>query len=128
MPVDQGMTASISTMPRGSCRFGTDGGDKTTGRRSDSSKRGTSPSHYCRHLRPATTCSAPRSDDAAELVTRQVASPVEGEARSLYRSFPSRVIAGGELLAFGMKGNRRDLMTVVPVGVLGAALGTSPLT
>ncbi len=58
-----------------------------------------------------------------ELVTKRAASLIESEALTLYRSLPSRLATARELLAFGLKGCRRDVFSVIAMGVLGAGLG-----
>ena len=58
-----------------------------------------------------------------ELVTDHVAGLLERDALTFYRSLPSRLATGREVLAFGLKGCRRDILSVIAMGVLGSFLG-----
>jgi NHLM bacteriocin system ABC transporter ATP-binding protein len=59
----------------------------------------------------------------AELVTDHHADLLEREALTFYPSLPSRLATARELLTFGMKGCRRDILSVVVMGILGSCLG-----
>jgi NHLM bacteriocin system ABC transporter ATP-binding protein len=61
-----------------------------------------------------------------QVVTAEVASQLESDAYTLYRSFPGRIVTGRELIAFGLKGSGRDLATVAVTAALGALMGFVP--
>src|SRR5208337_2443990 len=54
----------------------------------------------------------------AELVTDHHSDLLENEALAFYPSPPSRLTTARELLTFGMKGCRRDILSVIAMGVL----------
>ncbi len=58
-----------------------------------------------------------------ELVTKRISHLLEREALVFCRSLPARLATARELLAFGLRGCRRDIFSVAVMGVLGACLG-----
>jgi NHLM bacteriocin system ABC transporter ATP-binding protein len=50
-------------------------------------------------------------------VTEEVASNLKGVAYTFYRSFPPRAIKFKDLIAFGLHGCQRDLVTIVLMGI-----------
>lgn len=52
-----------------------------------------------------------------------VAASLEPFAFCFYRSLPTRVLRGVDLIRFGFRGSRRDLVIVLLMGVLGGLLG-----
>jgi NHLM bacteriocin system ABC transporter ATP-binding protein len=59
-------------------------------------------------------------------VTPLAAARLEPLAYRFYRTLPSRVLCGGDLLKFVARGCAPDLVRLVLVGLLGALLGTVP--
>lgn len=55
-------------------------------------------------------------------VTADVAASLSAVAYTIYRPFPPRALGVGDLLRFGLRGGRRDIATIVVMGVLGGLL------
>ncbi|MDP9352239.1 MAG: ABC transporter transmembrane domain-containing protein, partial [Chloroflexota bacterium] len=59
----------------------------------------------------------------SQIVDRGLAETLEPFARVLYRAFPAKPLLARDLLAFGLRGSRRDILVTVATGIVGGALG-----
>lgn len=57
-------------------------------------------------------------------VTPAVAATLADSAYAFYRPFPDKLLTLRDLVAFGVRGSRPDLLVVLLVGVMGGMLGT----
>ena len=65
----------------------------------------------------------PASPEAPRRVDATVAKELRFDGRMFYRPLPDRPITGWELFSHGMRGGRRDVLTLVLAGVATAAIG-----
>jgi NHLM bacteriocin system ABC transporter ATP-binding protein len=65
----------------------------------------------------------PESPDQPRQVDETVAKELRFDGRTLYRPLPGRPISGWELFKHGMRGGRRDVLTMFIAGAASAGLG-----
>jgi NHLM bacteriocin system ABC transporter ATP-binding protein len=65
----------------------------------------------------------PGSPDQPRRVDETVAKELRFDGRTLYRPLPGRPISGWELFKHGMRGGRRDVLTMFVAGVAAAGIG-----
>lgn len=66
------------------------------------------------------------ADLSSQRVTQAVAASLSNFAYTFYRPFPDRPLRAWEILTFGLQGARRDLLTVLLMGIAGGILGIIP--
>ncbi len=85
-------------------------------------KRGDTPVALIRHGRSYDLYD-PATPDEPRRVDETLAKELRFDGRTLYRPLPGRPITGWELFKHGMRGGRRDVLTMVVAGMASAGLG-----
>ncbi len=62
------------------------------------------------------------AEDIQTKMTKDIAANIKQTAIQFYRPFPDKVIKGGDLLRFGLKGTRKELLMILLVGISGGLL------